>query len=389
MNNLNRFKRENNDRYPGNQKPCWVRRSNNTSSMSNQWAEGSETREENSVREIWSASSPSYASPLLAMWDQYSYNNVFDNSSSHEPDQNRHLPSLSTGHFLDTARLPIRSRSHTIPLQNFFDPKRNDNWSTPLLVPNSNVAERPVSCSSASSSTVLNQGEHPVRYLTDSLSFMSSSTVFMDDFASVSIDRGYQVIKAINIPWSISAADIKRIISQNQSVQIPSVTELPQSVHIIMDVKSGKTLGVAFIECRLVQGQCLQSVLPELAKLMPVQGRRLRFTIYYNRKCAERPFEYLISIVMNIPWKQPRTVTTIQRDLIYECYKLGTEKGFSPFERDLLPTLVRAAILCPGFSIKQKNGILTNAKVPCPEDLACYMNEPTMFVDSGILDIIR
>ncbi|KAG0861712.1 hypothetical protein G6F15_013716 [Rhizopus arrhizus] len=77
MNNLNRFKRENNDRYPGNQKPCWVRRSNNTSSMSNQWAEGSETREENSVREIWSASSPSYASPLLAMWDQYSYNNVF------------------------------------------------------------------------------------------------------------------------------------------------------------------------------------------------------------------------------------------------------------------------------------------------------------------------
>ncbi|KAG1244806.1 hypothetical protein G6F68_015299 [Rhizopus microsporus] len=61
---------------------------------------------------------------------------------------------------------------------------------------------------------------------------MSSSTVFMDDFASVSIDRGYQVIKAINIPWSISAADIKRIISQNQSVQIPSVTELPQSVHV-------------------------------------------------------------------------------------------------------------------------------------------------------------
>jgi hypothetical protein len=153
------------------------------------------------------------------MWDQYSYNNVFgkkslflllsffkkciiDNSSSHEPDQSRHLPSLPTGHFLDTARLPIRSRSHTIPLQNFFDPKRNDNWSTPLLVPNSNVAERPVSCSSASSSTVHNQGEHPVRYLTDSLSFMSSSTVFMDDFASVSIDRGYQVIKAINVNYS-------------------------------------------------------------------------------------------------------------------------------------------------------------------------------------------
>ncbi|KAG1043851.1 hypothetical protein G6F43_011558 [Rhizopus delemar] len=258
-----------------------------------------------------------------------------------------------------------------------------------MLVPNSHVAERPMSCSSASSSTVHNQGEHPIRYLTDSLSFMSSSTVFMDDFPSVSIDRGYQVIKAINIPWSISAADIKRIISQNQSVRIPSVTDLPQSVHIMMDVKSGKTLGVAFIECRLVQGQCLQSVLPELAKLMPVQGRRLRFTIYYNRKCAERPFEYLISIVMNIPWKQPRTVTTIQRDLIYECYKLGTEKGFSPFDRDLLPTFVRAAILCPGFSIKQKNGILTNAKIPCPEDLACYMNEPTMFVDSGILDIIR
>lgn len=141
--------------------------------------------------------------PLFFLLLSFFKNGVIDNTSSHEPDQSRHLPSLPTGHFLDTARLPPRSRSHTIPLQNFLDPKRNDNWSTPLLVvPNSHVAERPMSCSSASSSTVHNQGEHPIRYLTDSLSFMSSSTVFMDDFPSVSIDRGYQVIKAINVNYS-------------------------------------------------------------------------------------------------------------------------------------------------------------------------------------------
>lgn len=123
-------------------------------------------------------------------------------------------------------------------------------------------------------------------------------------------------------------------------------------------------------------------------------------------------------------------MTTIQRDLIYECYKLATgnwkkkvviqfvtvfkdtlrihiSKDFSTFEKDILSRLVRAAIVCPGFSVKQKNGVLSNAQVlkslkridnltlcffsriECPEDLECYLKETANFIDSSILEIIR
>lgn len=91
---------------------------------------------------------------------------------------------------------------------------------------------------------------------------------------------------------------------------------------------------------------------------------------------------------MNIPWKQAKTITTIQRDIIYECYKLvtgtvtfkdfkeqlltfskllvealriHTSKTLHSFDANLLERLVRAAILCDGFTIKQKSVILKNA----------------------------
>lgn len=45
----------------------------------------------------------------------------------------------------------------------------------------------------------------------------------------------------------------------------------------MMDVKTGKTLGVAFIECNIEKDRDIKSVLYDLSKAMPVQGRRIRF----------------------------------------------------------------------------------------------------------------
>lgn len=45
----------------------------------------------------------------------------------------------------------------------------------------------------------------------------------------------------------------------------------------MMDVKTGKTLGVAFIECKIEKDRDIKSVLYDLSKAMPVQGRRIRF----------------------------------------------------------------------------------------------------------------
>jgi hypothetical protein len=93
---------------------------------------------------------------------------------------------------------------------------------------------------------------------------------------------------------------------------------------------------------------------------------------------------------MNIPWIQSRVVSTIQRDILYECYKLATgrinclymhlshintsryikiidalrqhlSKQLHSFDTSLLPRLVRVALLCDGFTVKQKIGILNNS----------------------------
>lgn len=50
--------------------------------------------------------------------------------------------------------------------------------------------------------------------------------------------------------------------------------------------------------------------------------------MHHNRKSPERPFEYLMSLITLIPWPQTKAVTTWQRDLMYESYKITTGKIF-------------------------------------------------------------
>ncbi|CAO3702511.1 unnamed protein product [Rhizopus stolonifer] len=405
MSNLNSFKRgmyleqkskkfAKDDIFQGN---------NNLKEEKTQWKDKLNIVKERSLRDIWSKPSDSCKSSSIDLWNHHASNSVFSSSLL-----DKVLTPLPQAPPLSQVPQTSRSLDYILPSPVNFMGQRKKNWSKP--------STRQESSASDSSVTSLPQ-EQNVRYLSDSVSFYASNAALLDE--STSIIRDFKVVKAINIPWHISSNDVKEIICKSGSITLPSIEEIPQCVHIIMDIKTGKTLGVAFIEYKVEPNQ---DILYELGKLLPVKGRRLRFTkssydellehlfpdwqgsfsrglahasistkipffltqkdlqnllnicknykIYYNRKCAERPFEYLISIVVNIPWKQPKTVTTIQRDLIYECYKLATDtlrihisKDFSTFEKDILSRLVRAAIVCPGFSVKQKNGVLSNAQV--------------------------
>ena len=92
-----------------------------------------------------------------------------------------------------------------------------------------------------------------------------------------------------------------------------------------------------------------------------------------------------MSITTNIPWLQKRIVSTIQRDILYECYKLVIEalrihlsRPLFAIESSLMSRMVRAAILCDGFTVKQKQVILKNAQATCPPELAHYLVDYTL-----------
>ncbi|KAG2214926.1 hypothetical protein INT45_005656 [Circinella minor] len=107
------------------------------------------------------------------------------------------------------------------------------------------------------------------------------------------------------------------------------------------------------------------------------------FKSSFSRKCPARPFENFISIMVKFPWNAPDIITTMQRDHLYEYYKLATgalryhlDKPYPKINESLIGRMVRVAIVCPGLTINQKKGILSASKLPCPEDLVHHFIEP-------------
>ncbi|KAI9270785.1 hypothetical protein BDA99DRAFT_557582 [Phascolomyces articulosus] len=108
------------------------------------------------------------------------------------------------------------------------------------------------------------------------------------------------------------------------------------------------------------------------------------FKLHFSRKCAERPFENFISMIVKFPWDKPVIITTMQRDHLYEYYKLATgvlhahlSKPNIQIDKTLMPRMVRAAIMCPGLTIPQKKGILTASEIACPVDLLHLIEPPS------------
>lgn len=108
------------------------------------------------------------------------------------------------------------------------------------------------------------------------------------------------------------------------------------------------------------------------------------YKLHYSRKCADRPFECVISIVSKIPWLDAEMCPTLmQRDHVFEMLKISIEtlrghlnKDYRHVSPQLLVRLARVGVSCTGFTERQKNVLLVAAGIECPSDLVDKLIEP-------------
>ncbi|KAF9336807.1 hypothetical protein BG006_007318 [Podila minutissima] len=113
------------------------------------------------------------------------------------------------------------------------------------------------------------------------------------------------------------------------------------------------------------------------------------YKLHFSRKCAERPFENILSILAKYPWHQPHRVLPLHRDHIFELLKLSIEslrmhlnKEYNTIHSTLLIRMVRCAIFTPAFTERQKAMVLHVAGCACPEDIVGWMAPPVVTIES-------
>ncbi|KAI9024358.1 hypothetical protein CLU79DRAFT_103163 [Phycomyces nitens] len=269
--------------------------------------------------------------------------------------------------------------------------------------------------------------ESHVKRSSNSIKRLSDSMLFTTINISAE-NRQYHVIKISNIPWCISLNNIKSILS---NLTMPNPDKFVQNIHIMMDKHTGKTLDHAYIEVLSDKETIAETI--KFYRRPPVKGRKLcltessqddlmgdlypgwkdslgvgsfkaisndtniqsqpglieredyeallavcrDFKLHFSRKCAERPFEHFISLLVKYPWDQPHRITTLQRDHLYEYYKQATgilkehlSRYHTIFDSTLLQRMIRGAIQSPGLTVPQKKGVLKASACTCPEDLS-------------------
>ncbi|CAG8447809.1 11671_t:CDS:10 [Scutellospora calospora] len=240
------------------------------------------------------------------------------------------------------------------------------------------------------------------------------------DLSKLATAFNWPVVKLTNIPWDVSLKEIKTFLS---AFKLPNVSLYAQCIHIIMDRTSGKTLSEAYIELatpaeahravdtrnmkplkgRLVS--CMRSSQEDLMRAVfpkwkgefsgcdaVVTSEMLQSTphvpfitreemnsllvLHFSRKCAERPFENIISVLVKFPFHQGNLYTTLQRDLLFEMLKLAIEslkihlsKEYHRIDDTLLERMMRAGIMTPVFTERQKLMILQVSGMTLPADL--------------------
>ncbi|KAI8992028.1 hypothetical protein BDF20DRAFT_909719 [Mycotypha africana] len=266
----------------------------------------------------------------------------------------------------------------------------------------------------------------------------------------VPLNFSYACVKLSNIPWDISQKDVRSFFG---NCHFPSATDCIQSIHIMMDRNTGKTLSDAYIEFTSIadmrramhtrnqrplkgriisvvessQEEILKAIFPkwrgqfdgtnaipppeEVVRTMstaagggtsacpPFITREeinsivvvcKNYKLHFSRKCAERPFENIISIIAKYPWHQAHLITNLQRDHLYEMLKTAIEalkthlfKECVQIDPTLMVRLVRAGVMCPAFTARQKTTLLQTARMQCPQDIVHRMLTDFYPVHSG------
>ncbi|KAJ3162002.1 hypothetical protein HDU86_005700 [Geranomyces michiganensis] len=107
------------------------------------------------------------------------------------------------------------------------------------------------------------------------------------------------------------------------------------------------------------------------------------YKLHFSRKCAERPFENIISILAKVPWHHPEAVSTAHRDHLFEMLKLSLEslrihlsRSDHQIDETLMARMVRAGLCVPLFTERQKVTLLNVTQMPCSPDLARFVYNP-------------
>ncbi|KAI0112893.1 hypothetical protein F4814DRAFT_449343 [Daldinia grandis] len=134
----------------------------------------------------------------------------------------------------------------------------------------------------------------------------------------------------------------------------------------------------------------------------------------FAKGCPERPFECMISTLKKMPWYLTERITIKERHYIYDtAFKMvqylkellergtmrrGQKPDFNRLTKQLLDRLVKAAMLCPGFTVSQKDNIAYTVNLPeldlrdynQPRLAECWCHQYTLGVKPGApLDVVE
>ncbi|KAI9204059.1 uncharacterized protein BJ171DRAFT_507547 [Polychytrium aggregatum] len=292
-------------------------------------------------------------------------------------------------------------------------------------------------------SGLLSDDDHSDRFLRDLVAQKPTEPPTMSPEMVLPSSLNYAVLKISNIPWDLTLNDLTNLFSP---VMIPVGHHPPtytHCIHILMNRVTGKTLSDAFVEfpsiaeaqaamelhrgqrivvkgrCLALQPSCQEELLTTLFPTrygIPLSARASVYTpthgespdiaprpflhrdeingillicrnlkVHFARRCSERPFENIISILAKLPWNDPESITVMQRDHIFEMLKLAMESLVGYIQKEKNPSLsvslstrlLRAGLCVPLFTERQKSALLHVSQLECPDDLRPLLNDPT------------
>ncbi|KAG0636334.1 hypothetical protein HOY80DRAFT_891538 [Tuber brumale] len=235
--------------------------------------------------------------------------------------------------------------------------------------------------------------------------------------------QNWACVRVGNIPYNVTTSELTEFLGKNSNI-IPDSTE-NVGVHVIMDRSTGKTMD-AFVEFMTAKDawKCvarrksrvlgnrhltldvvdpselmkeifprakgvnwdgvvpLVSHDPEYSGRSPeILGREELVLIVnhartphrspFSRKCLQRPFQSLLSIVSKFPWFAVSFYTIEQRDYIYQALLSAVEilkrhikrgKAMPNLDQELLKSLVRVGAMCSGFTDVQRHELVKIAE---------------------------
>ncbi|KAJ6262119.1 hypothetical protein Dda_2924 [Drechslerella dactyloides] len=218
-------------------------------------------------------------------------------------------------------------------------------------------------------------------------------------FASQGDDRPWNIVKIENIPYNLDddmlfefLATISKGKTMDCFLEFPTAGTAERFVqkrynnnrrcmlggrHISLElVKQGELMRWLFPKTKggswaddgnLVIGagmiQALIEIISREELVMILGHARTPHRSPFSRKCLQRPYESLMSVITKFPWKETAAYTLRQRDLIFQAAFEAGEllkrqilrgKTGPNIDLKLLRRLCRTISFCPGFTYRQK-----------------------------------